>query len=87
MHTTSTAHDRQADYHWPTVHRGIIKKIAERETIIYSLNRLAPGAAVSNKELAALLGCSAGQASKLVDRHPKLLRRQKCGRSVAITRT
>ena len=58
---------------------------SETLTIRQTFARLAPTAALTNAEFAALLRCSKGEASKLVSRHPKLLRRQRVGRHVRIT--
>tara|TARA_R110000868_G_scaffold19084_2_gene82614 strand:+ start:1334 stop:1507 length:174 start_codon:yes stop_codon:yes gene_type:complete len=50
-----------------------------------TFGRLGKGASLTNRELAVLMGVSKGEASKLVSRHPTLLRRQRTGRHVRIT--
>ena len=87
MHITIAEHSsQQKTPRYDAACRAAGRQFSERLLITRTLARLAPKAAVTNMELAVLLGCSAGQASKLVDRHPTLLRRRQSGRYVAITR-
>lgn len=86
MHITIAPHDCPAPSRRVNAAcRAAESWFSEQLEIRRTFARLAPGAALTNRELAALLHVSKGEASKLVSRHPKLLRRKRSGRIVRIS--
>ena len=86
MHVTIEPHECPAPTRrFDAACRAAKSWFSEQLEIRRTFARLAPGSAFTNRELAALMHVSKGESSKMVSRHPKLLRRKRLGRVVLIS--
>lgn len=78
MQLTSSASERPVQsFDWDALGR----RLSEARRLQSILRRCGP---LGNHELAVMLGCSNGQASKIVGRHQRIVRRSRLGRRAVI---